>query len=785
MKDLRIIIVSWNVEKHLDTCLASLSAACTGLDWDVVVVDNASDDGSIDVARRHGATVIANSDNRGFAKACNQGLTGLDARYALLLNPDTECPSGSLAALVREADKHPKAGILGPKLLNTDGSVQTSIRRFPTFWSQVGVMLKLHNFFPGLFRHYFATDLSLEKEQDVDQVMGSCFLIRRELIEQIGGLDERYFIWFEEVDYCRQAHKAGWSVRYLPSVSVTHIGGQSFDQVFSLKKQRYLNNSLVKYFRKWHPGWQAGLLWVLQPKSLALAWLAGVIGVAGQGSKTVLKKDESDSSSAIWKWALVVFAVELISLHTIFQNAANGIAAILVGVIIAVLSFKRPTLALAALGMELLIGSQGHLLQIWGWPGIASLRIVMFVAFFVGWFLNRVSSVGFGLSDLVKIFRSRWEWLALYVVILYGVLRGLSLGNGPVFADANAWIFALLLIPVLDIATRYGEKLKRDILPVIIVGTVWLALKSLGLEYLYAHGLAVVDPPSALHLWVRRTGVGEVTPTSGGMFRIFMQSFIFTLPVLFFSVSRYFATHDKGVKVSRTAKVWDVVLLSAFISLAISLSRSLWLGAIAGMIVVLGLHLLKGERGRLKRLFWTVEHAVVLGISAWLLIVIMQRLPIPAASSPTQENVIGSRVTVTDAASNSRRELLTAMIAKIKQHPILGSGFGATVSYRSSDPRVVAQNPSGLYTTYAFEWGWLEHWVKFGIFGMLLMLVIIYRLAHRILASDMEAWMKYGALASLVGLTVTHVFTPYLNHPLGLGYLIIFDVLSLRKDGKV
>ena len=124
------------------------------------------------------------------------------------------------------------------------------------------------------------------------------------------------------------------------------------------------------------------------------------------------------------------------------------------------------------------------------------------------------------------------------------------------------------------------------------------------------------------------------------------------------------------------------------------------------------------------------------------------------------------------------------MIIKIKEHPILGSGFGAQVSYRSSDPRVLAQNPDGLYTTYAFEWGWLEHWIKFGIIGFGLMIVIVWRLGERILKTPAPDWMRYGLFASLIALAVTHIFTPYLNHPLGLGYLMMLEGWVVLSGGK-
>jgi hypothetical protein len=127
---------------------------------------------------------------------------------------------------------------------------------------------------------------------------------------------------------------------------------------------------------------------------------------------------------------------------------------------------------------------------------------------------------------------------------------------------------------------------------------------------------------------------------------------------------------------------------------------------------------------------------------------------------------------VTDAAAESRWNLLPVLMKKIGQTPILGSGFGATVTYKTEDPRILAQNPSGLYTTYAFEWGWLEHWIKFGILGIPVMLWLLLSVAWRTWKTDGEWWIRAGFVSSLAALGVIHVFTPYLNHPLGFGFLL-------------
>jgi N-acetylglucosaminyl-diphospho-decaprenol L-rhamnosyltransferase len=786
MKDLRIIIVSWNVEQCLERCLHSLKAACGYLDWDCVVVDNASSDGSAALAKRiaksdQRVSVIANPDNRGFAKACNQGMAGFDARYVVLLNPDTECPINSLDHLFRAADREPRAGIIGPKLTNTDGSTQASIRRFPTVWSQAGIMLKMHNIFPGLkmFRKYFAQDISLEKEQDVDQVMGACFLIRRELIEQIGGLDERFFLWFEEVDYCKRAIQHGWSVRYIPAVSVIHHGGQSFDQALTLTKQRYLNHSIVAYFRKWQPGWRSAWLWALQPKSLALAWMVGKLGLASWGSKRVLKGSGQQASRPAGQqnygaWIAFILLLEAVSALTIFSPTWNSAALLLLGFVVAVLAWKRPTLALAILLLEVMIGGKGYLLQLGVWPDTISLRIVLFIMFLFGWAVNALQTGAW--RSFKHLLKGRLEYVLLAFVVVYGVIRGVALHNGPVLADANAWGFLILLIPVLDLASRKPEQLKHDVIPVLILAPIWLACKTFVLEYIFSHGIQSIAPSA--YLWVRRTGVGEVTLVVANAFRIFMQSYIYEMPALLFGVSWYLKSGGRAAG-RPGGRVADWMLVSAIFALGVSLSRSMWIGCAAGLVVLAVLY-----RRQLLKSWNAMGRIVLLGVAAIAMIFVALAFPYPHVEYASLKSLFGSRLSTEDAAAASRWKLFAVVADKIKEHPILGSGFGATVTYESKDPRILSETPSGIFTTYAFEWGWLEHWVKFGIFGFALMIAVIWRLGQRILRCDAPQWAVYGAFASLIALAATHIFTPYLNHPLGFTMLFIGEAMTIVMTGK-
>lgn len=276
--DLSLIIVSWNVKDNLRTCLASLFHHLPSGRFEVWVVDNASADGSVDMVKQAFPQVhlIANSTNRGFAAANNQAIDSAQGEVVLLLNPDTELPDDSIMNLLPWMHAHPNLGVAGCHLLHGNGSTQASVRRFPNFRSQAMILLKLHLLFGRLnsVQSYLAADFDYEKEQPVDQVKGAAFFIHRRAIDCIGKLDEGFWIWFEEVDYCRRIWDSGLEVWYTPMASVLHHQGKSFRKVSTLLNQRRMNRSMRYYFKKHHSIVATLGIMALQPLSLLLALMA-------------------------------------------------------------------------------------------------------------------------------------------------------------------------------------------------------------------------------------------------------------------------------------------------------------------------------------------------------------------------------------------------------------------------------------------------------------------------------------------------------------------------------
>lgn len=257
MSQISIIIVNYKVKNLLDKALESLFKFNTDIDLDVIVVDNDSNDGSEDMVKTKYPQVryIQSGGNLGFAKANNIGYKLSKYNHVLLLNPDTEfIEPGSLKKLVELFDSRVNIGAIACKLLNSDGSLQSSCRRLPTLASQILVLLKLHNFFPYLIpviRKYYMLDFDYNSEKKVEQVMGAFLLTTKKVVESVGGLlDEDYWLLFEEVDLCARIKEAGLDIIFTPITSLKHHKGESFKQEKILRNQKTFNASLLTYFKK-------------------------------------------------------------------------------------------------------------------------------------------------------------------------------------------------------------------------------------------------------------------------------------------------------------------------------------------------------------------------------------------------------------------------------------------------------------------------------------------------------------------------------------------------------
>ncbi|MFA6428033.1 MAG: glycosyltransferase family 2 protein [Candidatus Buchananbacteria bacterium] len=273
--DLSIIIVSWQVKDILRQCLKSIYDQTKNISFEVIVVDNNSSDGSPAMIKQEFPSVklIANSDNRGFARANNQGGNIANGDFLIFLNPDTEILDNALGRMVDYLKNNPAVGILGPQLLNTDHTLQPSIRRFPRLRDQLLILSKLPNFFPSLIAGYTAQAFNYKVTQPVEQVMGAALMFRREVKERIGLMDEYFWQYFDEIDFCKLSQEAGWQNWYLAEAKILHHKGTAFSQQRAVFKQYHWNRSLIYYAGKHWPAWQVLVLYLVWPFSMLLAIL--------------------------------------------------------------------------------------------------------------------------------------------------------------------------------------------------------------------------------------------------------------------------------------------------------------------------------------------------------------------------------------------------------------------------------------------------------------------------------------------------------------------------------
>ena len=224
MRDASVVVVTYNALPWIEQSIESVQ------DEEVVVVDNGSTDGTVDVVRElFPQARLIERENLGLASGWNAGMAVVSGRYFLLLNADAWLTDGSLARLVEFADAHPEAAVVGPKLLNTDGTLQRSVRGFPTLWRLATEYFFLRKLAPGsqLLNAFYAGGFEHDEEREVEVVMGACMLVRREAVEQVGPLDESFFLFSEETDWCYRFEEAGWKVFFIPGAECVHVGGAS------------------------------------------------------------------------------------------------------------------------------------------------------------------------------------------------------------------------------------------------------------------------------------------------------------------------------------------------------------------------------------------------------------------------------------------------------------------------------------------------------------------------------------------------------------------------------
>jgi N-acetylglucosaminyl-diphospho-decaprenol L-rhamnosyltransferase len=265
-EDVAVVVVTFNALPHIKRCLASVHGYTT------VVVDHGSTDGTVELVREFDEVRLVEQENRGLAAGWNRGMAEVapSPRYYFIVNADAWVHEGAIDALAAFGDSHSTAAIIGPKLLNLDGTLQPSIKGFPTIWRLTTEYLALRRLFPRsrLFGGASGAGADYGQPQDVEWVTGAAMLVRTEAIKQVGMLDENYFLFGEEVDWCFRMKNAGWNIAYHPGALVTHVGWASHGG----RMIRELAVSNLRYMWKHHG-----------PRAAARSRRVMIVGLAARG----------------------------------------------------------------------------------------------------------------------------------------------------------------------------------------------------------------------------------------------------------------------------------------------------------------------------------------------------------------------------------------------------------------------------------------------------------------------------------------------------------------------
>ncbi|MEK7545755.1 MAG: O-antigen ligase family protein [Patescibacteria group bacterium] len=463
---------------------------------------------------------------------------------------------------------------------------------------------------------------------------------------------------------------------------------------------------------------------------------------------------------------MLCMAVECLSFLGFLAPGVRVAAFVVLAAVAAAFALTDLRWLFALLMVEMVIGTHGRLFtaEIFGFA--LSIRMVLFATLVVGWIIHAMR----GCSRVLHFRHANVSApLLLFIAALtLAATRGLAEGASfrSVFDDANGYAF-LLLIPIgLDLFA--GREAFAWLTRPLVGAVAWLSAKSLILLYLFSHDFGPVLKD--VFDWQRVLRLGEITLLPGGAVRVFSASDVFLLPAVFIGTMLSWSYGRRKIL------LWTALASAAFL---LSLSRSLWLGAAVSSAFMLPVFV-RNEIVPLRRIggfFGTGIAALAVAGGALAFLAIFP-LP-PRVSDAFAWSAYGGRVTdASDAAVTSRWNQLEPLKKGIAKSPILGSGFGSTITYRSDDPRVIELHPGGIVTTGAIEWQYLEIWLKTGLIGLLAVVWLWWRVGLFFwktigTARGTDRLLAAGLMLSFLAFIVANIFTPYVNHPLGWGFLAL------------
>ena len=411
--------------------------------------------------------------------------------------------------------------------------------------------------------------------------------------------------------------------------------------------------------------------------------------------------------------------------------------------------------------LELFVGSFGRLISIDLFGFSLSIRIFIFVISFI-----------FGIIYLLKNHRfdlKKSQYFGFYIfyilLLVFGVIVALinKARISNIFFDLNNFLFFLILPVYYQIIK--DKKTLKNLFYIFISATLFLSLKTIIIFYLFSQHFGFLDF-TILYKWIRDTRLGEITKMNDHFYRIFFQSQIYIM--IAFIINFIILIFAKLQKNNRL--FFYVLLILNLTAIIISFSRSFWMGIFSALLILF--IILVFQKEKFFNIIKCYLKFLIIAVSSVIFIFVLLKIP---NTHINFADMLSGRVSEQDASSNSRIELLRPMLRDIQKSPIIGYGFAHSVTYFSKDPRNLnSSNPTGLVRTYSFEWGWLSFWLKLGIFGLLFYIILslkIIRDSVKLITSDNVIFVSL--LLSFLSILVVHIFSPYLDHPLGLGFLIL------------
>ncbi|MBT6254439.1 O-antigen ligase family protein [Candidatus Uhrbacteria bacterium] len=463
--------------------------------------------------------------------------------------------------------------------------------------------------------------------------------------------------------------------------------------------------------------------------------------------------------------------LSFLTLHTELESALFAIAVIL----LVMIANKHPEWLFPIAVAEIIATSNGHSLNIEMLGASIGLRIAIFGILM----LATIFSI---LKKRENPIPAHFRMLSLLIatVILYAVLLGVLNGNGlrNIYLDANGYL-AIGYVLAAWVWVRDADS-RRLLLQAVGAGMLWIASKTLLFLFMFGH----LHPKTLdyVYTWIRDTRLGEITLQGGNIYRVFLQSQWFLVPAMLGSAAYIWIgekSRDSGAR---------IIFLITFAAILASLSRSFWVALVA-TVPILFIAVLKWTGW--KKTLSKVPDFAAIKIGALALLWVIIAVPIyQSVDFAFFSGLFSGRATgVSDVAIDSRTQLLTPMLDAVIESPVSGYGLGKTLAYKTSDPRWIDSHDSDIVETYAFEWGWLDLWLKFGILGAFFILWI-----SRLLFKDLwilfeidkpRRWLYATMFLSIVGIYVVHFFSPYLNHPIGWGTIAIVVALIPFEDERL